>query len=388
MSTVQQTSVFTGFKTVKFPEYTIITPQTGQTYNLRCLNVSEVLKIKESLITSNKVYDVISRTIWDAMESKPDHIITYEDFLENTTTKDREAMIYGLYHSTFGDSRPYSLECGQCGNKETVSISLDKSFSSNNYPLSDTVMKSYQVSKIDNQDNVDPELENYEQQLIDQTNENIYKPYPKNLAPFDGMPESVARNDEKYNAFFKELDDNGITYDQHLEGSVYGPEIYDKLKNKNKKSNKKGENKNEVKKEKLQTDILKKRVEVTLPISKIVVHIKQPTLKDEKELVKFLSLSTDDQINSATETLIIERIEEYEEGKKSPIQVITDKNDIIKAFYMLPITDRTALIDRYEEEFGQYEITLKAEWLCSKCDIKNNIDLNLLEQFFRALHAA
>lgn len=391
MSTVQQTSVFTGFKTVKFPSYTVICPQTGNTFDIRCLNVSEVLKIKESLITSNKMYDVISHTIWGSLESKPDHIVTYEDFLNNVTTKDREALIYGLYHSTFGDSRPYSLECGNCGNKETVRISLDKSFSSNNYPYSDTVMKSYQVSKIDDPENINPEMEICEQELINEVNNemnSVYKEYPKNLAPIEGMPESVARGDEKYVAFFKELDDKGITYAQHCEGSVYGPEVYEKLKNtKNKKSNKK-EVEPTKKEKKVHSDILQKRVEVELPISKIIVHIKQPTLKDEKDLIKFLSLSTDEQISSATETLIIERIEEYEPGKKSPIQVITDKNDIIKAFYMLPSMDRNALIDRYEEEFGQYEISLNAEWECNKCDTKSTVGLNLIEQFFRAINIA
>ena len=108
---VQQTnSTFTGFKTIQYPHYTVVTPQSGYTYDMRTMNVSEVIKIRESLLTDNRITENLLKVIWDCIEIGPDHITTYEEFIENTTTNDRDALIYGIQKATFGDTRNVTLE--------------------------------------------------------------------------------------------------------------------------------------------------------------------------------------------------------------------------------------------------------------------------------------
>ena len=131
---------FTGFD-VKYPEYEVITPQTGLSFHLRTLNVQEEEKMKGSLITPIKVTEHLNKCIYDTIVKKPDDIKTFDDFLKIVTIKDREVLLYGLYHVTYEEVRNYDVKCSSCGKEYPVTIQISDTFNFNKYPGKDILSK-------------------------------------------------------------------------------------------------------------------------------------------------------------------------------------------------------------------------------------------------------
>ena len=129
---------FTGFK-VQYPEYEVITPQTKQSFTLRSLNVSEEENLKGSLVTPTKIADHLNACIFQAIVKKPDDITTLDDFLRKTTLKDRDALLYGLYHITYEEIRNYQVKCTKCQSEYEVSVQASSTFNFNAYPGEDII---------------------------------------------------------------------------------------------------------------------------------------------------------------------------------------------------------------------------------------------------------
>lgn len=254
--------MFTGFD-LKYPDYEVLTPQTGLSYKLRSLNVQEEERLKGSLITAAKVTDHLNKCIYEALTKKPKSIKDYDSFLESTTLKDRDALIYALYHVTYEEIRNYDISCGTCGKSYSVTIDASSTFNVNPYP-----------------------------------------------------------------------DD----------------------------------------------DILSKKVEVDLPVSKgVKAIIKQPTLANEVNCVKELSSRPGSTIDVITEILIVDK---FVHGEKE----YTDPVDILDAYLSLPSRDKRKISKEYAEKFGVYGINLKMNSMCRHCSAKEDVDIDIVAQFFRSLY--
>jgi hypothetical protein len=127
---------FTGFQ-VQYPEYEVITPQTKLSFTLRSLNVSEEERLKGSMVTPNKIADHLNTCIFQSIVKKPEGITTLDDFLKKTTLKDRDALLYGLYHITYEEIRNYQLRCRECENEYKVTVQASSTFNFNPYPGED-----------------------------------------------------------------------------------------------------------------------------------------------------------------------------------------------------------------------------------------------------------
>jgi hypothetical protein len=124
---------FTGFNT-KYPEYEVITPQTKLSFNVRSLNVQEEENLKGSLVTPMKVAEHLNKCLYDVITKKPDSIKDYDNFLRTLTLKDRDALLYGLYHITYEDIRNYMVKCGKCGKEHAVTVKASDTFNFIAYP--------------------------------------------------------------------------------------------------------------------------------------------------------------------------------------------------------------------------------------------------------------
>jgi hypothetical protein len=124
---------FTGFQ-VKYPEYEVITPQTKQSYTLRSLSVQEEERLKGSLVTPVKIADHLNKCLYETFTSKPDNIEDFKSFLKNTTLKDRDALLYGLYHITYEEIRNYQVKCTECGVEYPITVQASSTFNFNAYP--------------------------------------------------------------------------------------------------------------------------------------------------------------------------------------------------------------------------------------------------------------
>lgn len=261
---------FTGFN-VKYPEYEVITPQTKLSFNVRSLNVQEEERLKGSLMTPTKVTEHLNKCIYDSIVVKPESIPDYNTFLKTVTLKDRDALLYGLYHITYEEIRNYEIKCGNCGKNYPVTVKASSTFN--------------------------------------------FTPYP---------------ND----------------------------------------------------------NILGKVKKVELPIIKgVSAFVKQPSLHDEMTAVRELSSRPGSSIDIIIETLIIDRFEEIKEESTESL-IYDDRVDIIDAYLSLPAKDKREIHKQYLEEFGKYGIELKMKTYCSGCSQEEEIDIDLVDNFFRAVYSA
>jgi len=261
---------FTGFD-LKYPEYEVTTPQTKLTFNVRSLNVSEEERMKGSLISPNKITEHLNKCIYETIVKKPASIKDFEGFLKSLTLKDRDALLYGLYHITYEEVRNYDITCSACNKQYPVTIAASDTFNFNMYP--------------------------------------------------------------------------------------------DK-------------------------DILKKQTKKELPVSKgVSVTLKQPTLWDELTAIKNLGSRPGSSIELITETLIIQSFEQDMPDSKEP-KTYTERVDILDAYLSLPARDKRIIHETYNEEFGKYGVDLKMKSFCPHCSAEEDVEIDLVSQFFRMVYSA
>jgi hypothetical protein len=130
--------------------------------------------------------------------------------------------------------------------------------------------------------------------------------------------------------------------------------------------------------------ILDATFDVTLPVlSNVFATIRQPTLKDEQEAMK-LAGSNSKLLDVLTETLIIKSIVENVDNGDS--KVYSSREDVIDAYRALPPNDKKYIFKQYGEKLGIYGIELKMRSSCAHCGEEDEVDLDLVDNFFRMVH--
>ena len=260
-------TMFKGFD-VKLPEYEVITPQTHLSFTVRSLSVKEEERLKGSLMTPNKIHEHLNKCIFDSIVQKPEEITDYDAFLKHVTLKDRDALLYGLYHISYEEIRNYDVTCGGCSKDYPVTVQASSTFN--------------------------------------------YLPYPTE-------------------------------------------------------------------------DVLTRKIPVELlATTGVVCTIKQPTLFEEMAAIKKMAGSIDKSMDLITETLIVDKFAQTPDTG-DPIEY-TDKADIIDAYLSLPSKDKRQIHKEYRDKFGQYGIRLKMKSNCIHCGEEEEIDLDLVANFFRMVY--
>lgn len=137
--------MFKGFNIV-YPEYEIITPQTNLSFTVRSMNVQEEERLKASLITPQKITEHLNKCLFELMVKKPDEITDFKSFLEKITLKDRDGILYGIYHVTYEEIRNYDVRCSSCSKEYPVTIKASDTFKFNPYPSNDILEKRIKVA--------------------------------------------------------------------------------------------------------------------------------------------------------------------------------------------------------------------------------------------------
>jgi len=136
--------MFKGFN-LKYPEYEVVTPQSHLSFNVRSLNVQEEEKLKGSLMTPTKITEHLNKCIYECIVKKPDNITEYKNFLDLITLKDRDALLYGLYHITYEEIRNYDIKCSNCRKDFPVTVKASDTFNYEIYPAEDILLKRVKV---------------------------------------------------------------------------------------------------------------------------------------------------------------------------------------------------------------------------------------------------
>jgi len=261
--------MFTTFDT-QLPTYEVVTPQTKKSVKLKSMTIGDEERLKASLMSESKILSHLNKCLYDAIVEKPEGY-TLKTFLETTTLRDRDALLYGLYHITYEEIRNYSITCGNCSHNHDVTINASDTFSMEIYP---------------------------------------------------------------------------------------------------------GE----------ENEILSKVVNAPLKLLKgVVFKIKQPTLADENEMSKRYAFSNHYSDSMLAECLMIDSFEQTSEESVTPV-VFNDINDITAAYITIPAKDKKIIKDVYEENFGKYKIKLQMKVTCPSCGKLEVIDIDLVDNFFRAMY--
>lgn len=136
--------MFTGFN-LKYPEYEVLTPHTKKSFTVRSITVQEEERLKGSLMTPSKITEHLNKCIYESVVIKPDTIKEFKDFLQQTTLKDRDALLYGIYHITYEDIRNYDIKCSNCRKDFPVTVKASDTFNFNAYPSEDILLKRVKI---------------------------------------------------------------------------------------------------------------------------------------------------------------------------------------------------------------------------------------------------
>jgi len=136
---------FIGFNNLKYPEYEVITPHTHLSFTVRSLSVQEEENMKGSMMTPVKVTEHLNKCIYDAIIKKPESIKDFQSFLKQVTLKDRDALLYGLYHITYEEIRNYDIRCSSCKKEYPITIKASDTFNYNSYPAEDILTRTVKV---------------------------------------------------------------------------------------------------------------------------------------------------------------------------------------------------------------------------------------------------
>ena len=366
--------VFTGLR-IKYPEFTVVTPQMGLTFTVRCLNVSEVSTLKSSSTTPAKTAELIDRVLFESIISRPDIIKNYDDFIKYTTLKDREALLYGLYINTFGDDREFKDSCDGCGAEKNLKLKVSTMFSSNPYPNSAAMIAAYKIDRIVDNVEVDDEMESISQNAVVQAVARVQPPVqqrptvdafaadnPEDIGIGLGKP-SAKKKAPVREAILEE--EPAPKPDPRMSTPIEMPVPVNTNTSK------------------IGSDIISKEVSLKLPVSGVTCILRQPSIADELDLYGDMPYAKKEQIDLVGETLIIKRFEVYSDESTRPIQTISNRDDILRGYQVLPILDKSAIYDVYKNEFSQYGISLNANWVCTNCGTDNVMELDISRQFFR-----
>ncbi|MFW6002425.1 MAG: hypothetical protein ACOCQD_03715 [archaeon] len=377
--------MFQGFSTIQFPVFEVKTPQTGHSFSLRSLNVSELNKLKNSITVPTTANKVIANLLWETIEEKPKYINTYEDFINMTTILDREALLQGLHVSSFGEEREIRLTCPnkECKNSQLTKLNLANMITYNFYPGAQSILNTYRVMKTQGEVDYDEEIESR---------------LAKFKKPPEGMPKSIAR--AEYPEYFEELDrieeekykerieDKNNTEYEDIISEEDGITVFKNVEKKNTEEKSSSKKKAEIVKEDEKKNeappksILDEIIEISLPrCSNIVAHIKQPTIADEINATN--ELLVDENIGQLVyESMVVRDFKEYDKSGKL-IQTVEGYLDVFEAYQALLPDDKNEILETYNTNFGQYETSLKTEWTCGKCGKVSPVELDIHNEFFR-----
>lgn len=135
---------FKGFN-LKYPEYEVITPHTHLSFSLRSLSVSEEEKLKGSLMTPTKITEHLNKCLFESAVQKPPVITDYKSFLKSLSLKDRDALLYGLYHITYEEIRNYDIRCSSCRKEYPVTVKASEMFNNEPYVGEDALSKKIKI---------------------------------------------------------------------------------------------------------------------------------------------------------------------------------------------------------------------------------------------------
>jgi hypothetical protein len=100
--------------------------------------------------------------------------------------------------------------------------------------------------------------------------------------------------------------------------------------------------------------------------------------------IKSMVGSVDKSMDLITETLIVDKFQQNPD--EGDTVIYSERADVVDAYLSLPAKDKRQIHKEYRDKFGQYGIQLKMKSNCIHCGEEEEIDLDLVANFFRMVY--
>ena len=135
------------------------------------------------------------------------------------------------------------------------------------------------------------------------------------------------------------------------------------------------------------TPVLDYRAEVPLKVFEgVKVLLKAPTMKDEIDISEGSSFDSEQMAAMKMTLSMIDKFVIDPNEKLPDGDTIEERDNVLAAFNALTTPDRKLIEDAYEKEFGTYSINVKGKMRCTRCGEEREVDIDMSQQFFRALY--
>ena len=307
---------------ISYPEYSVITPQTNREYTMRSLSVQDEEKFKSSSLAPNQFAGHLNTILWECIVKKPDDIKTFDDFKAKTTLRDREALLYALYHVSYKDINDFDAHCAKCDRNYPVKIDISTCFSMERYIPSGELLLEEKVQN----ERVD----------LDET-------------PVDANPEIEEKKSGPKPKVIKEKPAIQIDYNELINKKI--------------------------------ALTLSVANNITVFIKQPTLLDEEIISKNPLfQSTKMQSIGTELMIVDRFE--IIPDASKPDSREKA---IITQLDNKYILYTRLPSQDRKLITKTYIDNFAKYSISLKVDTVCQFCGEQVESSINLIEQFFRAL---
>lgn len=101
------------------PGYSVVLPHSKMELTIRGLSVGEEDNIRGCMTSPKRIFNTLFHTLYSCIltadkEKYKDQLSTYELFIKNVSTTDRDALLFGLIGATYDTKNETSLTCGTC----------------------------------------------------------------------------------------------------------------------------------------------------------------------------------------------------------------------------------------------------------------------------------
>lgn len=128
-------------QTFELPKWEVITPHTQHSLLVKSLLVQQEEALKSSSLSTTKMLELINKTIFDCIDNKKAPFDSIDSFMKNLTLVDREALIYGLVISSYGEEQEFNITCSVCSKTFTQKANLTQNTDVNLYEGKEPLLK-------------------------------------------------------------------------------------------------------------------------------------------------------------------------------------------------------------------------------------------------------
>lgn len=108
--------------------FQVVCAQSGYMAKIIPLVHKDVISLLSSNLSRYEYRKAVFKVIYDKIVSISSEIMTFEEWLKNTSVEDVETFYYGIYCATFPNEGSFTFKCPKCGEERQMTINHNNLF--------------------------------------------------------------------------------------------------------------------------------------------------------------------------------------------------------------------------------------------------------------------